>query len=223
MIQFYRSKSQNMSSNKESGVNPKSHISSPMEISNSTLKNKSTIPTTLKSDSLSGSVENPKESQSSIKKSKRQGSKAYCKMSSIDKSHHVNDSSRQFSKLNLKSSKRAPQNNSKNFITQNNGNRGENLDNEQIASLVTKCKLVHMSSESRSNGRGSNFHSIKTRPSQNATHGGSMQSNSNMNSSASTTVLRTNYNIINMKSSKEGSHTKYGSVSKFTKKNTNKY
>jgi len=50
---------------------------------------------------------------------------------------------------------------------------------------------------------------------------GSMQGGSHLNSSASTTVLRTNYNIINIKSSKER-NTKYGSVSKFTKRSVNK-
>jgi len=52
LIQYYRSKSQNLNKKTDNGVHPKSHVSSPVEVSNSTMKNKSTVPTTLQSDSI---------------------------------------------------------------------------------------------------------------------------------------------------------------------------
>jgi hypothetical protein len=50
LMNYYRSKSQKMSKTIEREVHPKSHVSSPVEASSSTIRNQSTIPTTLQAD-----------------------------------------------------------------------------------------------------------------------------------------------------------------------------
>lgn len=83
MMNYYRSKSQKMAKTIERDVNPKSHVSSPIEGSSSTIRNQSTIPTTLHADmgSINGAhMQNEfrsKNSYSSVKKSKRAVTKTY--------------------------------------------------------------------------------------------------------------------------------------------------
>lgn len=60
-LQYYRSKSEGKEGNIESRNHPKSHISSPDEVSSLTFKNTSTIPTTIQSETACATTEKSKE------------------------------------------------------------------------------------------------------------------------------------------------------------------
>lgn len=148
---------------------------------------------------------------------------------------NLNRSSKKFSKLNVKSSKRVKKDyNSSHLSSQNQSNYMDSMKQKSITNLIKKSSLLGISSESRSHSRGMNFHSIKSRPSQGGiNHSSSMHKGSNLgssiskmksctlNSSSSTALLRSNGNIINIKNGKQRK-AKYDSVSKFTKRNSKK-
>lgn len=75
--QYYRSKSQNMNKPLEGEVHPKSQVSSPIEASNSTVRNQSIVPSTLHAEMCSRNIVNQKASFSRIKKSKKAITKTY--------------------------------------------------------------------------------------------------------------------------------------------------
>lgn len=83
LMNYYRSKSQKMAKTIERDVHPKSYVSSPIEASSSTIRNQSTIPTTLQADMGTINGDHPqsefrsKNSYSSVKKSKRAVTKTY--------------------------------------------------------------------------------------------------------------------------------------------------
>lgn len=58
LIQYYRSKSQTFDKISNSSTNQKFKVASPIQKSNSNIKNSSTIPTTLQSDTICGSSAN---------------------------------------------------------------------------------------------------------------------------------------------------------------------
>lgn len=181
MLKYYRSKSQNLSKPIDKEVHPKSQISSPVEASSSTIRNQSTNPTSLHAETGDRNFMSKKDSYSSIKKSKRTITKTYCKMSSIE-------------------------HNSANWASE---------QNKDISNILARSKLVHMNSDSRTGAIGQRLSTIKSRPSQSIIHGTSVHAQSqlensvsklkgsSLNESASTSVLRTNHSIINIRGNKE--------------------
>jgi hypothetical protein len=117
-----------------------------------------------------------------------------------------------------------------------NGTWVSEHNKENISNILARSKLVHMNSESRTGAIGQSFSTIKSRPSQGIIHGSSIHAqsqlensvskikNQTLSGSASTSVLRTNHSIINIRNNKENlkKSSKYPTVSKITKKQGSK-
>lgn len=86
---YYRSRSENNGDEFSSRNHPKSQVSSPNEVSSSTIKNTSTIPTTIQSDTVCV-TSNRKETLTSVQ-NRTKGVKHYCKKSSIEKTSDSNE------------------------------------------------------------------------------------------------------------------------------------
>ena len=103
-----------------------------------------------------------------------------------------------------------------------------NKDN--VTSMLARSKLVHMNTDSRSSAIAHSLSTIKSRHTNGLTHGltGHGQShlessitklkNSTLNGSASTSVLRSNHSIINIRNSVKENSSKNLSTNKFGKK-----
>lgn len=155
MLNYYRSKSQNMPKPGESEVHPKSQVSSPMEASASTRRHKGSIPATIHADKVIRKMGHQRtdskgKKQSPVRKQACINGNLYLLINVAQQR-----STRKYSKLNLRSGKA-------NNPSQNSSKRLDNhetsstwmmsANKENAANMMSRSKLVHLKhAESNSN------------------------------------------------------------------------